>query len=289
MGICGDFNYWLDNPSLKPYNNESMSLLDINNTSNYVQVPTHISGHILNLILTPVGGDLVNQALITFELDVIGPTTDSKKITFRSYQGLNMREATSIIEDDLLSTVVEALTSVQCVDSYNRGFTSLTDQFCPLITKEIRVRDDAEWYDYRVVSLHRERRRAERRWRRIGSDAARTLFVSARRAVVKQIYTCKIEYCQHQMSQCDADQRRTSIFLNNLMGRTLDPVMPTSSSDDELASRFSNFFLEKITRIRNEIDVAVVNREFSVDFPLRFTRSFTFSHLRLVTEADVLG
>ena len=42
--ICGDFNYWLDNPSLKSYTNEFMSLLDINNMSNYVQVPTHISG-----------------------------------------------------------------------------------------------------------------------------------------------------------------------------------------------------------------------------------------------------
>ena len=56
--------------------------------------------------------------------------------------------------------------------------------------------DDAEWCDHRVVSLCRERRRAERN----GSDATRTLFVSARRAVVKQIYTCKIEYYQHQMS-----------------------------------------------------------------------------------------
>ena len=54
------------------------------------------------------------------------------------------------------------------------------------------------------------------------------------------------------------------------MGRTLDPVTPASSSDDELASRFSNFFSEKITRIRSEIDSAVVNREFSVDFPLCF-------------------
>ena len=129
------------------------------------KVPTHISGHILDLVLTPVGVDLVNwvevspidrrisdHALITFKLDVIGPTTYSKKITFRSYRGLNVREATSIIEDDLLSTVSEALTSVQRVDSYNRGFTSLRDQFCPLSTKEIRVRVDAEWYDYRVVS-----------------------------------------------------------------------------------------------------------------------------------------
>ena len=68
------------------------------------------------------------------------------------------------------------------------------------------------------------------------------------------------------------------------MGHTLDPA---SSLDDELASRFSDIFSEKIIRIRREIDVSVVNQEFSVDFPLRFTRSFTF-HFRSVTEADVL-
>ena len=72
------------------------------------------------------------------------------------------------------------------------------------------------------------------------------------------------------------------------MSRTLDPVMPTSSSDDELVSCFYTFFWEKITRIRSEIDASVVNREFSVNFPLCFTRSLTFSHFRLVTEADVL-
>ena len=123
--ICGDFNYWLDNPSLKSYTNEFMSLLDINNMSNYVQMPTRISGHILDLVLTPVGADLVNRvevspidhrisdhALITFEFDVIGPATYSKKITFRSYRGLNVQEATSIIEDDLLSAVAELQCSV---------------------------------------------------------------------------------------------------------------------------------------------------------------------------------
>ena len=33
------------------------------------------------------------------------------------------------------------------------------------------------------------------------------------------------------------------------MGRTLDPAMPTSSSDDELAFRFSGFFSEKVIHI----------------------------------------
>ena len=34
--------------------------------------------------------------------------------------------------------------------------------------------------------------------------------------------------------------------------------------------------------------MSVVNQEFSIDFPLCFTRSFTFSHFRSVTEADFL-
>ena len=101
--ICGDFNYWLYNPSLKPYTNEFMSLLDINNMSNHVLVPTQISDRILDVVLTPVGVDLVNRvkispidhrisdhSLITFELDVIKPTTYSKKISFQGFRGLNV-------------------------------------------------------------------------------------------------------------------------------------------------------------------------------------------------------
>ena len=84
-------------------------------------MPTHISGHILDLVLTPVGVDLVNRvevspieyrisdhALITFELDVIGPTIYSKKITFQNYRRLNRQEATSVIEDDLLTLSLRA-------------------------------------------------------------------------------------------------------------------------------------------------------------------------------------
>ena len=69
------------------------------------------------------------------------------------------------------------------------------------------------------------------------------------------------------------------------MGRTLDPVMLTSSSDDELASRFTGFFWRSFALGAKLM--RLVNQEFSVGFPLRFTGSFTFSHFRSVTEADV--
>ena len=299
--ICGDFNYWLDSPHLKPYSDEFVRLLNTNNTLNHVREPTHISGHTLDLVLSPVGVDLINHvevspidrkisdhSLVTFNLLVTKPKTYSKKITFRNYRGLNIQAATNIIEDELVGAVTANSTSEHCVDSYNRGFAVIRDQFCPLITKDIRIRDDAEWYDHRVASLRRERRRAERNWRRVGTEAARTLYVSARRAVVKQLQTCKIEYYQHRMSLCDGDQRRTYALLNSLLGRKMNPIFPTSTSSNELVSRFSTFFSHKITRIRSEIDALIVDQDFSLDFPLRFTRSSTFLHFTLVTEADVL-
>ena len=59
-----------------------------------------------------------------------------------------MREATSIIEDDL-SAVAEGLTSVQLVDSYNRGFTSLTTETQQLFSPVyLQMRKKAEDFEY---------------------------------------------------------------------------------------------------------------------------------------------
>ena len=97
VGDLCDFNYWFDNPSLKPYTNEFMSLLDINNMSNYVQVLTHISGHVLNLVgvdlvnrveVSPIDHRISDHALITFELDVIGPATYSQENNFPKLSGI---------------------------------------------------------------------------------------------------------------------------------------------------------------------------------------------------------
>ena len=133
--ICGDFNYWLDNPSLKPYTNEFMSLLDINNMSNYVQMSTHISGHILDLpvVLTPVGVRLVNQVEVS-PTDTGFPIMHLSLLslcdrTCHLFQENNFPKLSRIerARDGLLSSVAEGQTSVQPVDSYNRGFTSLRD------------------------------------------------------------------------------------------------------------------------------------------------------------------
>ena len=44
--ICGDFNYWVDDPSSKPFSAEFVELLDLSNFENFVSIKyltlTHI-------------------------------------------------------------------------------------------------------------------------------------------------------------------------------------------------------------------------------------------------------
>ena len=58
----------------------------------------------------------------------------------------------------------------------------MRDQYCPLITKGLRIRNDTEYSG----ALCLDQRIAEGRFRRIWSDAARTSFVSAHRVAVNQ-------------------------------------------------------------------------------------------------------
>ena len=297
--LCGDFSYWLDTPASKPYTEEFVGLLNANDIKNFVMMPTHVSGHTLDLVLaptesdfvgsieiSPIDSDITDHTLLTFMLCFSRPPTYRKTITFRNYNGLDANVA-AIIETDLVDAVARGQTSVQCTNSYNEVLSSARDQFCPLVTKDIIIKDDAPWYDHRMVSLRRQRRRAERVWRRLRTDSSGTVYVAARRAVVKQIFFCKVEYYQHQLALTAGDHRHTFQLLNDLLGKVQCSTMPSSSSEIELAAHFSAFFNAKIDRIRSEIDVSVAGQEFSIDVSFDLDIASTFSHFRPINETDV--
>ena len=91
--VCGDFNYWVDNPSMKPYSAEFLEQIDLNNFVNHIPHPTHVSGHTLDLVLSPVDSDYISavdvapidpivsdHALVTFSLVHSSPSSYCKTI-----------------------------------------------------------------------------------------------------------------------------------------------------------------------------------------------------------------
>ena len=275
--ICGDFNYWVDDPPQKPFSTEFVELVDVNNFVNHITLPTHISGHTLDLLLSPVGSSYIkdvdvcpidfrvsDHALILFRLDFPAPSSYVKMITYRSYCNLNHDMIGEEIESSLCANNSVGLGASDLVRYYNDFFRSLVDRYCPERTKRLIVRDDSPWYDSSIASLRRQRRHAERTWRRLRTEESRLQYVMARRAVVSRVLTCKVDYYRNQVASCRGDQKKLFTVLNNLLGRKAVAVMPSSPAGFELASAFADFFDTKISHIRAKLDESSLSGSLSV-------------------------
>ena len=277
--ICGDFNYWVDYPQNKPYSSEFLELIDINGFFNHVTGPTHISGHTLDLILSPADSSFLtgltiepvdpvisDHDLVTFHVDLPRPASYTKTIKFQNYRNIDQASISQEIEHSLNAVDVSALSADHLVEMHRDFFLSISALHFPEVVKNIIIRDDAPWYDSSIVSLRKVRRQAERRWRRLRTPSARLDFISARDAVVSLISCRKVEYYKHKVAACGKDQRQLYALLNSLLNRKSAPILPHSDSAADLASAFSGFFTEKISGIRVDLSRVPLGGEFLVDF-----------------------
>ena len=298
--ICGDFNYWVDSPVLKPYSREFLELIAQNNFANHVSGSTHISGHTLDLVVSPVDSNYISEvyiapidsvvsdhALVTFNLDFPRPASYRKSITFRNYHNIDETMIVREVEHYLGSIDTSALSAGELVEIHNNFFRSLSDHYCPEITKKILVRDNSPWYDSSVASLRRDRRRSERKWRRLRTDLSKLEYVAARRAVVSAVHTRKVEYYRGYVASCGGDQKLLFNVVNSFLGSKSVRTLPFSTSDTQLANDFASFFESKILRIRNELDNDLSDTEFSVRFGKHFTVARTLTHFQPVGMEDV--
>ena len=109
--ICGDFNFWVDDPN-NSNARQFLEIMDCSNYINHVTAPTAKYGHTLDLVLSnkdicsvrnvQVEPDsLYVHRLVEFELDLMTHKRIKKKITFR--------KKSSLRPDVLISKAMEAL------------------------------------------------------------------------------------------------------------------------------------------------------------------------------------
>jgi len=276
--ICGDFNYWIDKPHLKPFSQDFIELVDQHNFVNHVTQQTHTSGHTLDLILTPSDGRLFNieaensdpavsdHALLTFCYDVPKPATYVKLITFRNYANIDQDSACNDIDELLKDIDISNLSLEELVEVYNAKLKIMFDHNCPVIKKRIAVRDDRPWYSSVVKHLRRERRKAERKWRQNKTDLTWSQYTLARGNVVTAIKNEKVKYYQGKVDSCGTDQKKLFLVVNSLLGGKSVNIKPSSDCDETLASEFVSFFASKIASIRHALDQNPNDHDFSITY-----------------------
>ena len=168
----------------------------------------------------------------------------SKSHSFRSHWALESLSAINLKTDSITS----------CVESYNNSLSELIDRLAPQKTRSVVVKPSSPWMTEEIHAAKCLKRRLERKWRRTKSDYDRKAYTKQRQVVARMIEHSKTEYYSQCVSECVGNQKRLFTITDRLMHRKKEPVLPDTTCDLPLAQKFSQFYSDKIIKIREDID-----------------------------------
>jgi hypothetical protein len=247
------------------------------NLENHVLVPTIDSGHILDLVICDSNQKLIQNVhiepdyfysdhkLITFSVDVPIKIKKIKKISFRSIKNMDLAVFCESIERAYAVTVARGCQCNQmCENEFEKclvclilgcdmSISSVFEEMCPIINKEITECDFCPWYNSDIKKARNKRRKAETVWRRSRTDADRTEYVYQRNIVNRLLSLARMKYFDENISACGNDYKKLYLFLNNLLGKCRDVSLPEHDSSRDLADDFAKFFVSKIAAINSAL------------------------------------
>ena len=117
----------------------------------------------------------------------------SKIIKFRKLRNIDHDNFSSELAVSLnfITTATYNDTFEQAINNYNTYLENTLDRFAPVVTKEVKVVSSAPWFDTEYKIMRRERRQAERRWKKSGSLVHRDAFIKKRKDTTFLAYTKK--------------------------------------------------------------------------------------------------
>ncbi|XP_068728063.1 uncharacterized protein [Montipora capricornis] len=178
-----------------PSDADTIRLKDLLNSMGLVQHvkrPTHIHGHTLDLIITRQADGIVDGEPLP-ERDFSDHATviclrhmSAPRIKHAEYRKLKSIDITKLREairnSQLHQDPPDDLNML--LDCYNATLKSLLDEHAPVCSRHVITRPRPPLFNDNIIQARRDRRKAERRWRRTGRSSDLVVFKVKRNYVV---------------------------------------------------------------------------------------------------------
>ena len=115
----------------------------------------------------------------------------------------------------------------------------------------IKVVPGCSWFNHEYILLRRQRRKAEKVAAKSGLSVHKDNFVRLRKETTQLAKSLKKAHINDSLLSAKGDQKKLFSVFNNLVDGNHDAQLPDHQSEEELANRFSNFFIEKVRKIRD--------------------------------------
>ena len=257
--IAGDINIHMDNVD---HSNtiDFTDILSAFNLAQLVNVPTHRDGHILDIVVTGINDmsivdlnvkdlSLSDHFLLSFCVPYEMKKTHYKKVTYRNIKDVNREAFSNEIRDSLNDLQLNGNFG-DAITKYNNSMMSIMDRHAPKRTKKVKIAENASWFDNEYKELRKKRRKAEKTFLQHPSPENRETFKTIRKETTTLALRKKQDYYTDRINQAGNKQKELFKVVNKLRDLKQDSVLPSSTSDADLANEFVDYFKEKISKIR---------------------------------------
>ena len=262
--IVGDFNIHLDSPSC-PFSEKFLSTITSFGLCQHVRDPTHVSGHILDLVLSRPTDRLIADCLVS------GLISDHFAVRclvrahrpFRPQKTMSYRKLNSIDLDlftrDLLDLPLFTDPGVDVsslLEQYNSGVAKVLERHAPLQKRKVTIRPDNPWNTDEVRSARRLCRKLERRFRITKLAIDKEILLKSRDDLRLLIECTKVTYLNNKISESMAKKKSLFNIVDSFLLKTRGLQLPRHKSLPDLLEVFGRHFVSKIADIRATLDAS---------------------------------
>ena len=273
--VTGDFNFHLDDDSDADAK-KFMELLDTFGLQQHVITPTHMSGHLLDLVISRTSNDInvfspqssyfiSDHCFIECLLSVPGPNIVFKEVSYRKLKQIDVDSFKSdIVSSALCNSHWSSLESIsQC---YDETLLQILDKHAPVNTKILTIRPRVPWFSPELKEQKGIRRRLERRMIRTKTQADKNAYRNACNSYSMLLRKSKRKYYTDLIGECGGNTRKLFQVVRSLSNKPDGNPLPPHDDPRKLADDFGEFFYRKIELIKKDID-GIAAEPPVVDYP----------------------
>lgn len=285
--ITGDFNIHMDVKD-DPDRLKMFDLLQSYGLNQHVHVPTHESGHILDLIISRNSCDIIidepqSDYYISDHFSVLchlappKPGFRKETVSYRKVKSINLDSFKKDLKDGLSECSSNTLNDL--LSTYSRVMSVTLDSHAPVITKTILTRPKQPWFNDDIKASKLMKKKAERVWRKNKTDETRDVYKQKRNDFKDAIREAKREYFSGLINSCDKNQKKLFQIVKTLTRKSTENPLPKHNSLHELANDFGTFFVEKVRNIREKLDEIQIN-DSTLEYSSPVTKLENFKPLK---------
>ena len=260
--IAGDFNIRINNID----DNDAVVFNDMMYAlgfDQHVNFPTHIQGNTLDLIFTEnqhklkilqcnQGPFFSDHCAVTCILSINRSDIRQAKVSYRKLKIVN---AVDFMNDMDLHKIMEAEENINTISEiFDAEANKALDKHAPLKQKAMIIREKKPWYSEEVQHQKKIFRNRERIWKKYGTPETLTALKVERHKYKKMLRKSKIETIREKVNECAKDSKKLYKLVSELVGSKSENPMPPNRTDKELSEDFADFFMNKITKIRDSLN-----------------------------------